>query len=195
MPEKVWSAATLRLNGTQKTSTYLISASQTQPQQAKKMNQDSIFTFQPMSIHHHPTQKLVCKNTSTLMCHSKLLWHGLMTRKINLPSNKENNKKSSTLKKKTVTKYPLAFLTYKSCKRKSKSQDHLIKWLLLVVGHHSDKFSDNRHYDKWDLMFLICHITYFYDLFKYSWDFMVGIQQPKSPRCLIWWLQALRKWR
>ena len=30
---------------------------------------------------------------------------------------------------------------------------------ILAVSHNPDKFGDNMYCDKWDLMFLICHVT------------------------------------
>ena len=35
-----------------------------------------------------------------------------------------------------------------------------------MKGHHPDKFCGNRYYDSGDIMFLICHGTLHYHMFK-----------------------------
>ena len=49
---------------------------------------------------------------------------------------------------------------------------------ILVESHHPNKFGDNGYCDKWDLIFLICHVTSHNHLFKWSSDFMVGRSSP-----------------
>lgn len=58
------------------------------------------------------------------------------------------------------------------------SQENLIKgscefvgWELLTVFHHSDKFSDHRHWDT-ENTFLICLVTSLNNIFKVLCEFM-----------------------
>lgn len=45
-------------------------------------------------------------------------------------------------------------------------------WESLTVSHHPEKFGNNNYFDKWDLVFLIYHITSHNHLLKWSCYFM-----------------------
>ena len=40
--------------------------------------------------------------------------------------------------------------------------------------YHRDNIGDNKYCDKWDLMLLLCHITLYNHLFKWSYNFLFG---------------------
>ena len=85
-----------------------------------------------------------------------------------------NSKVPVTIGRKIArSRWWLRRLHSKTINRIRGNQNHMTSWELLRVSHHLDKFSDNGYFDKWNLMFLICHVTSHNDLFKWSCDFMI----------------------